>query len=74
MPDPSPHTPYSPTGVYPVPTERLMASILLGDSTYDAVLLVLDPPDGAAGQRPLERPLDPPPDSPQDRPQHPRGA
>lgn len=44
--DPSPHTPYSPTGVYPVPAERLMASILLGDSTYDAVLLVLDPPEG----------------------------
>ncbi len=41
--DPSPHTPYSPTGVYPVPAERLMAAILLGDATYDAVLLVLDP-------------------------------
>jgi hypothetical protein len=47
--DPSPHTPYSATGVYPVPAERLMAAILLGDATYDAVLLVLDPPgDGAA--------------------------
>ena len=46
--DPSPHTPYSPSGVYPVPAERLLAAILLGDSTYDAVLLVLDPPGGAA--------------------------
>lgn len=47
--DPSPHSPYSPTGVYPVPAERLLAAILLGDSTYDAVLLVLDPPEGGAG-------------------------
>jgi hypothetical protein len=45
--DPSPHSPHSPTGVYPVPAERLMAAILLGDATYDAVLLVLDPPGGA---------------------------
>lgn len=57
--DPSPHSPYSPTGVYPVPAERLMAAILLGDSTYDAVLLVLDPPEGAAGRRPLGPALDP---------------
>ena len=42
--DPSPHSPYSPSGVYPVPAERLMAAILLGDSTYDAVLLTLEPP------------------------------
>lgn len=47
--DPSPHTPYSPSGVYPVPAERLMAAILLGDSTYDAVLLVLDPPADRPG-------------------------
>lgn len=60
--DPSPHSPYSPTGVYPVPAERLMAAILLGDSTYDAVLLVLDPPDGSAGPPPPGR-LDPPLDS-----------
>lgn len=49
--DPSPHTPYSPTGVYPVPAERLLAAILLGDATYDAVLLVLEPPDDAARDR-----------------------
>jgi hypothetical protein len=39
--DPSSHIPFSRTGRYSVPSERLIASILLGDRTYDAVLLVL---------------------------------
>lgn len=44
--DPSRQIPFSRTGVYPVPSERLMASILLGDATFDGVLLVLDRFDG----------------------------
>lgn len=41
--DPSSHIPFSSTGRYSVPAQRLIASILLGDVTYDAVLLVLEP-------------------------------
>jgi hypothetical protein len=41
--DPSSNIPFSRTGRYSVPAPRLIASILLGDVTYDAVLLVLDP-------------------------------
>lgn len=44
--DPSRQLPFSHTGLYPVPSERLMASILLGDATFDGVLVVLDRPDG----------------------------
>jgi len=39
--DPSVHIPFSRTGKYSVPTERLITAILLGDVTYDAVLLVV---------------------------------
>jgi hypothetical protein len=46
--DPSRDSPFNRTGVYPVPSERLMAAILLGDVTMDAVLLVLDR-DGVDG-------------------------
>ena len=49
--DPSRQIPFGRTGVYPVPSERLMAAILLGDATMDAVLLVLDR-DGGDGAAP----------------------
>ena len=39
--DPSFHIPFSRSGRYSVPAERLISAILLGDLTYDAVLLVL---------------------------------
>jgi hypothetical protein len=39
--DPSSHIPFSRTGRYSVDAERLISAILLGDLTYDAVLLVL---------------------------------
>ena len=39
--DPSSHIPFSRTGRYTVTSERLIPAILLGDVTYDAVLLVL---------------------------------
>jgi hypothetical protein len=39
--DPSIHSPFSRTGKYTVLAERLTSAILLGDVTYDAVLLVL---------------------------------
>lgn len=39
--DPASQIPFSRSGKYSVPAERLTASILLGDVTYDAVLLVL---------------------------------
>ncbi len=39
--DPVSHIPFSRTGKYSVPTERLIPAILLSDVTYDAVLLVL---------------------------------
>jgi hypothetical protein len=42
--DPSRQTPLSRSGLYAVPSERLMASILLGGATDDAVLLVLQQP------------------------------
>ncbi len=42
--DPSTHIPFSRTGSYLVRPERLIAAILLGDITYDAVLLVVSPP------------------------------
>ncbi|UCF20776.1 MAG: C39 family peptidase [Gemmatimonadota bacterium] len=41
--DPSTHIPFSRTGTYTVKADRLLASILLGDLTYDAVLLTLRP-------------------------------
>ncbi len=41
--DPSAHSPFSRSGKYSVPAERLIPAILLGDVTYDAVLLVLSP-------------------------------
>lgn len=41
--DPSTHIPFSRTGKYSVKGERLTAAILLGDVTYDAVLLVVKP-------------------------------
>lgn len=44
--DPMRETPFGDGGVYAVASERLMASILLGDATDDAVLLVLE-----AGER-----------------------
>ena len=39
--DPSYHIPFSRSGQYSVRAERLISAILLGDLTYDAVLLVL---------------------------------
>ena len=42
--DPSSHIPFSRSGKYSVGAERLIASILLGDITYDADLLVLAKP------------------------------
>jgi hypothetical protein len=39
--DPSSHIPFSRTGRYTVESDRLISAILLGDVTYDAVLLVL---------------------------------
>ena len=39
--DPASHIPFSRTGKYSVDAERLISAILLGDVTYDAVLLVL---------------------------------
>lgn len=39
--DPSSHIPFSRTGKYSVKAERLISAILLGDLTYDAVLLVV---------------------------------
>jgi len=41
--DPSSQAPFSRDGKYSVPAERLIPAILLGDVTYDAVLLVLSP-------------------------------
>jgi hypothetical protein len=41
--DPSTHSPFSRSGKYSVPAERLIPAILLGEVTYDAVLLVLSP-------------------------------
>jgi hypothetical protein len=45
--DPSAHVPASPTGRVTVGSERLINSILLGDVTYDAVLLEVWPADEA---------------------------
>jgi hypothetical protein len=39
--DPSSHIPFSRSGKYSVASERLITAILLGDVTYDAVLLTL---------------------------------
>ncbi len=39
--DPSVHIPFSRTGRYSVRADRLIAAILLGEMTYDAVLLVV---------------------------------
>lgn len=41
--DPSPHVPFSRSGRYVVRAGRLIAAILLGDITYDAILLELYP-------------------------------
>jgi hypothetical protein len=49
--DPSNHSPFSPSGRYAVAAERLIASILLGEATNDAVLLVLGPPGTRNGDR-----------------------
>ena len=40
--DPASHIPFSRTGKYSVSAHRLLTAILLGDVTYDAVLLVLE--------------------------------
>lgn len=40
--DPASHIPFSRTGKYSVPAQRLLNAILLGDVTYDSVLLILD--------------------------------
>jgi hypothetical protein len=47
--DPSSHVPFSTSGRYVVPAQRLINAILLGDATHDAVLLELWP--AARGQR-----------------------
>lgn len=49
--DPSSHSPFSATGEYAVDADRLTAAILLGDITYDAVLLVVSPAQEPAGRR-----------------------
>lgn len=49
--DPSPHIPFSRSGRYKVSAERLIAATLLGDSTYDAVLMVLDRKPAAGVRR-----------------------
>jgi hypothetical protein len=49
--DPHRHVPFNRSGRYAVGAERLISSILLGDSTYDAVLLELWPRGGAARAR-----------------------
>ncbi|MGD8867930.1 MAG: hypothetical protein PVI01_09870 [Gemmatimonadales bacterium] len=41
--DPATHIPFSRTGKYSVSVDRLIASIMLGVATYDAVLLVVKP-------------------------------
>lgn len=41
--DPSAHSPFSPAGRYVVPADRLINSILLGEGTYDDVLLEIWP-------------------------------
>lgn len=41
--DPSPHVPFSTSGRYTVRVGRLISAILLGDITYDAVLLEVYP-------------------------------
>lgn len=46
--DPSEHVPVSPDGRQVVDAQRLINAILLGDLTYDAVLLEIWPEDGAA--------------------------
>lgn len=60
--DPLSDTPFDPSGCYPVEAERLLAAILLGVTTYDAVLLVVErrggmagEPDGPPTPGPLER-------------------
>jgi hypothetical protein len=42
--DPSRQVPFATSGRYAVEAARLMAAILLGERTYDGVLLVLEPP------------------------------
>jgi hypothetical protein len=44
--DPAREIPFSRSGKYSVPADRLIAAILLGDVTYDANLLVLSPRRG----------------------------
>ncbi len=46
--DPFHNVPLSKTGRYTVPAQRLLLSILLGDQTYDAVLLTLGRREGSA--------------------------
>lgn len=41
--DPATHIPFSRTGKYTVSVDRLIAAIMLGVATYDAVLLVVKP-------------------------------
>ncbi len=53
--DPSTHIPFSRTGTYLVPAERLIGAILLGDITYDAVLLVVSPGKSKRKTRPHRR-------------------
>lgn len=47
--DPSAHVPASPDGRIIVGAERLINAILLGDATYDAVLLEVWPTDSGSG-------------------------
>lgn len=44
--DPSGHVPFSADGAYVIPAGRLISAILLGDQTYDAVLLEIAPRRG----------------------------
>jgi hypothetical protein len=44
--DPSPHAPFGEAGRYAVPARRLLNSVLLGELTYDAVLLEISPAGG----------------------------
>lgn len=46
--DPSPHAPFGTSGLYTVEARRLLNSILLGELTYDAVLLEIHPREASS--------------------------
>jgi hypothetical protein len=56
--DPLEHEPHNRSHLYWVDTDRLIASILLGVLTYDASVLVLEPPDRLSDDRPGDTGVD----------------